>query len=93
MATIVIAIASQIMDQIPSLRAIHAFLPTHGWLAFTGLFRFPVDWAPMRGGLLVSARLHGGVPHPRARGLPTPRRDELTPGAAPDRAPSLSRRL
>jgi ABC-2 type transport system permease protein len=54
-ATIVIAIASQILDQIPSLRAIHGFLPTHGWLAFTGLFRFPVDWAPMRGGLAVSA--------------------------------------
>jgi ABC-2 type transport system permease protein len=54
-ATIVIAIASQILDQIPSLRAIHPFLPTHGWLAFTGLFRFPIDWAPMRGGLAVSA--------------------------------------
>ena len=54
-ATIVIAIASQIMDQIPSLHAIHPYLPTHGWLAFTGLFRFPVDWAPMRAGLAVSA--------------------------------------
>jgi len=54
-ATIVLAIASQIMDQIPSLRVLHPYLPTHGWLAFTGLFRFPVDWAPMRGGLLVSA--------------------------------------
>lgn len=54
-ATIVIAIASQILDNIPSLDAIHPFLPTHGWLAFTGLFRFPVDWAPMRGGILVSA--------------------------------------
>ena len=50
-----IAIASQIMDQIPSLDAIHPFLPTHGWLGFTGLFRFPVDWAPMRAGLVVSA--------------------------------------
>lgn len=54
-ATIVIAIASQIMDQIPSLRAIHPFLPTHGWLAFIGLFRFPVDWEPMRSGLAISA--------------------------------------
>ena len=43
-ATIVIAIASQILGQIPSLDAIHPYLPTHGWLAFTGLFRFPVDW-------------------------------------------------
>lgn len=54
-ATIVIAIASQILDQIPSLRAIHPYLPTHGWLAFTGLFRFPVDLGPMRSGLTVSA--------------------------------------
>ena len=53
-ATIVIAIASQILDNIPSLRAIHPYLPTHGWLAFTGLFRFPVDWEPMREGLLIS---------------------------------------
>ncbi len=54
-ATIVIAIASQILDQIPSLDAIHPFLPTHGWLGFTGLFRFPIDWEPMREGLVVSA--------------------------------------
>ncbi|HUL86322.1 MAG TPA: ABC transporter permease [Actinomycetota bacterium] len=54
-ATIVIAIASQIMGQIPSLHAIHPYLPSHGWLAFTGFFRFPVDWSGMREGLLVSA--------------------------------------
>ncbi len=53
-ATIVAAIASQILDNIPSLDAIHPFLPTHGWLAFTDLFRFPVEWSGMRGGLLVS---------------------------------------
>jgi ABC-2 type transport system permease protein len=58
-ATIVLAIASQILDQIPSLRVIHPFLPTHGWLAFTGLFRFPIDWGPMRGGLAVSAAYTG----------------------------------
>jgi ABC-2 type transport system permease protein len=54
-ATIVIAIASQILDQLPSLHVIHPYLPTHGWLAFTGLFRFPVDLGPMRAGVLVSA--------------------------------------
>jgi ABC-2 type transport system permease protein len=54
-ATIVIAIASQILGQIPSLRAIRPYLPTNGWLAFTGLFRFPVDWSGMRGGLTGSA--------------------------------------
>ncbi|HTG46150.1 MAG TPA: ABC transporter permease subunit [Actinomycetota bacterium] len=54
-ATIVIAIASQIMGQIPSLHAVHPYLPTNGWLAFIGFFRFPVDWSGMREGLLVSA--------------------------------------
>jgi ABC-2 type transport system permease protein len=54
-ATIVIAIASQILGQIPSLHAIHPYLPTDDWLAFTGLFRFPVDWSGMRSGLAVSA--------------------------------------
>ncbi|MBA3690529.1 MAG: ABC transporter permease [Actinobacteria bacterium] len=54
-ATVVVAIASQILDNIPSLHVIHLYLPTHGWLAFTDLFRFPVDWSGMRGGLVVSA--------------------------------------
>jgi ABC-2 type transport system permease protein len=54
-ATIVLAIASQIMDNIPSLRVVHRFLPTHGWLGFTGLFRFPIEWSGMRSGLVVSA--------------------------------------
>jgi ABC-2 type transport system permease protein len=54
-ATIVVAIASQVLDQIPSLHTIHPYLPTNGWLAFTGLFRWPVDWSGMRGGLVVSA--------------------------------------
>ena len=54
-ATIVAAIASQILDNIPSLHAIHPYLPTHGWLGFADLFRFPVDWTVMRGGLAVSA--------------------------------------
>ncbi len=54
-ATVVLAIASQVLEQIPSLHAIHPFLPTHGWLGYTGLFRFPVDWGAMRVGLIVSA--------------------------------------
>lgn len=53
-AAVVITIGSQILDQLPSFRSIHAFLPTHGWRGFTGLFRFPVDWAPMAAGLRVS---------------------------------------
>jgi ABC-2 type transport system permease protein len=58
-ATIVLAIASQILDNIPSLRVIHPYLPTHGWLAFTDLFRFPIEWTSMRGGILISAAYTG----------------------------------
>jgi ABC-2 type transport system permease protein len=54
-ATIILAIASQILDNLESLRAIHPYLPTHGWLAFTDLFRFPVEWSAMRGGVAISA--------------------------------------
>jgi ABC-2 type transport system permease protein len=54
-ATIVVAIASQILDQIPSLHAIRPYLPTNGWLSFTGLFRSPIDWNGMRAGVVVSA--------------------------------------
>jgi ABC-2 type transport system permease protein len=53
-ATVIVAIASQVVDQIPSLHAVHPYVPTHGWLGFTGLFRFPVDWSGMRAGLTVS---------------------------------------
>lgn len=54
-ATVIVAIASQIIDQIPNLDVLHPYVPTHGWLGFTGLFRFPVDWSGMRAGLTVSA--------------------------------------
>jgi ABC-2 type transport system permease protein len=53
-ATVVVAIASQVLDNIPSLHALHPYLPTHDWLGYTGLFRFPVDWSQMRAGLTVS---------------------------------------
>jgi ABC-2 type transport system permease protein len=54
-ATVILAISSQVLDQIPSLHVIHPYLPTHDWLAFTDLFRFPVAWGGMRSGLTVSA--------------------------------------
>jgi ABC-2 type transport system permease protein len=53
-ATVVLGIASEILDNLPSLRVIHPYLPTHGWLAFVDLFRFPIAWSGIRSGLLVS---------------------------------------
>ena len=54
-ATVIVAIASQVVDNIPSLHVVQPYVPTHGWLGFTGLFRFPIDWSGMRAGLTVSA--------------------------------------
>jgi ABC-2 type transport system permease protein len=53
-ATVILAIASEVCDNIPSLHVVHPYLPTHGWLAFTDLFRFPVSWTGMRGAIVVS---------------------------------------
>ncbi len=41
-AILVLAVASQIMDAIPQLEAIHRYLPTHYWLAFGDLLRDPI---------------------------------------------------
>jgi ABC-2 type transport system permease protein len=41
-AILVLAVASEIMDAIPQLEAIHRYLPTHYWLAFGDLLRDPI---------------------------------------------------
>jgi len=53
-ATLAVGIASQVVDNLASLRAVHPYLPTHGWLAFADLFRSPVAW----GGMLRGAGLY-----------------------------------
>ena len=54
-ATVSIAIASQVLDNLSSLRVIHPYLLSHRWLAFVDLFRQPVDWSGMRQGLILDA--------------------------------------
>jgi ABC-2 type transport system permease protein len=51
--TLSIAIGSQILDTLSTLHAIHPYLPTHGWLAYTDLFRSPVTWDAMVRGLIL----------------------------------------
>ncbi|HWS58525.1 MAG TPA: ABC transporter permease subunit [Actinotalea sp.] len=41
-AVLVVTLASQILDALPQLQAIHRVLPTHFWLAFGDLLRDPV---------------------------------------------------
>ena len=52
-ATVALAVISQILDTLPSLHAIHPYLLSHDWLAFADLFRSPVAWDAMRHGVLV----------------------------------------
>jgi ABC-2 type transport system permease protein len=63
-AVLVIAIGSEICDQVPQLAAIHSYLPTHFWLSWDGLFRAPIDWSGMTHGLIsfaVYAAIFGAV--------------------------------
>jgi ABC-2 type transport system permease protein len=43
-ATIVLAAASQIVDALPQLEAVHPWLFTHYWLGFADLLRDPISW-------------------------------------------------
>jgi ABC-2 type transport system permease protein len=54
-ATMMLTIASFILDQIPQLSGIHKYLLTHYWLAFGDLLRDPIAWGSIWGGLLSAA--------------------------------------
>jgi ABC-2 type transport system permease protein len=61
---LVLVVGSEICDQLPSLSAIHPFLPTHFWLQWDGLFTSPTDWSSILHGLLsfaVYAAIFGSV--------------------------------
>ncbi len=44
-ATIVLAIASQVLDVLPQLDWLHPWLFSHWWLGFADLLRQPVEWS------------------------------------------------
>ncbi len=56
----VLVVASEICDQLPSLSAIHPYLPTHWWLSWDGLFRAPADLSGVASGL-VSFAIYGVI--------------------------------
>jgi ABC-2 type transport system permease protein len=43
-ATIVVAVTSQIMDALPQLEWLHAWLFSHYWLGFADILRQPILW-------------------------------------------------
>jgi ABC-2 type transport system permease protein len=52
-ATVSLAIISQILDGLSSLHAIQPYLFTHDWLAFVDLFRSPVAWDAIEHGIVL----------------------------------------
>ena len=54
-APVAVAIASQILDHLDSLRAVHPFLISHHWTDFVDLFRSPIPWTGMLHGLFTFA--------------------------------------
>jgi ABC-2 type transport system permease protein len=58
-ATIVLSVASQVLDQLPQLDWLHPWLPSHYWLGFADLLRQPISWdsfgdnALLQGGYIV----------------------------------------
>jgi ABC-2 type transport system permease protein len=53
-STMAIAITSQILDSLSSMRVIHPYLISHQWLAFADLFRTPVEWQGIEQGLVLA---------------------------------------
>jgi ABC-2 type transport system permease protein len=54
-ATVAVAIGSQVLDNLSALRAIHPYLVSHRWLAFVDLFRSPMEWSGMLQGIVLAA--------------------------------------
>lgn len=48
---LILTFASEILDAIPQVAAIHRYLPTHYWLDFAGLLRSPADYGALIPGL------------------------------------------
>jgi ABC-2 type transport system permease protein len=51
-AVLVVAVASEVADNVSQLATVHPYLPTHWWLSFDALLRSPVDWPELGHGLL-----------------------------------------
>ena len=51
-AVLVLAVASEVADNVPQFSAVHPFLPTHWWLSFDSLLRSPVATADVLHSLL-----------------------------------------
>jgi ABC-2 type transport system permease protein len=63
-ATMILAVASEVSDQIPQFAVAQPYLPTHWWLSFDALLRSPVAYSDLLHGLLsfaVYAAIFGSI--------------------------------
>jgi ABC-type transport system involved in multi-copper enzyme maturation permease subunit len=51
-AILILAVASEVCDNIPQFAAVGPYLPTHWWLSFDSLLRSPIDATELLHGLL-----------------------------------------
>jgi ABC-type transport system involved in multi-copper enzyme maturation permease subunit len=51
-AIMILAVASEVVDNIPQFAAVGPYLPTHWWLSFDSLLRTPIDTTELTHGLL-----------------------------------------
>jgi ABC-2 type transport system permease protein len=51
-AIMILAVASEVCDNIPQFAAVGPYLPTHWWLSFDSLLRTPIDTTELLHGLL-----------------------------------------
>jgi ABC-type transport system involved in multi-copper enzyme maturation permease subunit len=54
-AILVLAVASEVADNVAQFAVIHPYLPTHFWLSFDSLLRVPIDGGDLLHGLLSFA--------------------------------------
>ena len=52
-ATVAFAILSAVLDSVPQLHAVHPWLFTHYWFAFSDLIRSPVRWHDISKGMML----------------------------------------
>jgi ABC-type transport system involved in multi-copper enzyme maturation permease subunit len=50
-AILVLAVASEVADNVPQFAIVHPYLPTHWWLSFDALLRSPIAWPDLEHGL------------------------------------------
>jgi ABC-2 type transport system permease protein len=48
----ILAVSSEVADNIPQFAAVGPYLPTHWWLSFDSILRTPIDTAELSHGLL-----------------------------------------